>query len=497
MAQSDKANTAPEESAGTGTEQPGSGGGVDLDPVQAGIDMAVDAMDDLMEKTNYGNPVSSVIASLGNMFNTFLPNAIGEFLNTALKKVADKIDKAVNPNADARAQEHQMLAGGGFTDVTREVADVVGLNPDAFAADMKSAAAMLKDGTAPADGVPNQVMDVGAAISGSAKAYPLATAEALEAFSSVGEAWLSEHGEDYPGAEKDVKAVNQAMAEYYFESVMQAEAAGWELSEADRQAIGEFRMYGVDMAYDEFLEDHGEEFEKPRGDARVVRSDGSLEAGTGLDTESIRAAAEAEVNRGAMADHREDLDGVAGWEASTAETVVGIREAGPAGMGEAYMARLAEMQAYNDAAVSAIVQKYADDPEGRLAAEAGLAMRMQAGVGPLFDAMKEDQAAHGCFSDEQLEAVAGLKLTGVDVSYEDYVPGTGLCPIDASREDDGLYANAFGQDAGQGVLGTPSPDPGVEAGTSGTKKSYGDLAESKFGGIVDEKSGKDEYSIGE
>lgn len=486
-------NTTPENMGGTEPETPET---VDETGTGTTGDGDTSGSSD-SDQESYDSPLAGAIAALGNAFSDNLPEGIGNLAKQLFKMIAEKLEDSYQAAEDFQAQEDYLITGQNIPNVTREVADVMGANPVDFQKELSDTAAVMRGEMSPEEAGINRITEINDAISTSAQAYPAATGKSLQAFSVMGESWLqSKEMQDAfesgmmsrEQAEQDLATVNQTMAESYYESVRQAEQNGLQITEADREVLNNLNMYGVTQTYDEYVAMKEAELEDPTATPVSTtpeeppvasRSDGTLQESTDHDFSAAETSATAAVLNGEFVDTKRDTEVIEACQQDSADYINAVRGAddppNPQAMGDRYMTRMAELQAYNDYAISAIENKYADDPEAKAMATAGLALRMEASMGPMFDAMKEDQEAYGCFTPEQLEQLDNMNVTGVTTSYSEYIPGTTMFPPQIEPgEDDALYADALEQapasntaatPLAQGSLGQEGPAPEAPAQT--------------------------------
>lgn len=119
---------------------------------------------------------------------------------------------------------------------------------------------------------------------------------------------------------------------------------------------------------------------------------------------------------------------------------------------ETYRKLIEGLAAYESGAREGFDSIYADDPEKRAQAEAGLAKVMDASRGPVIESLRRIQDEYGLFTEEEMEQfgelLPGLNDDGLEAAIED------------SYEDSDLYAP---DDATLAALTERAADVGVQA----------------------------------
>lgn len=428
-----------------------------LDKLKAGMEA---------NEGEYGNVLSSILGAAGGMVGEMLPGTLGEMAKGIFTSLADKIEKIFGPKDEIRQEMTGEIMGMDVSDVAEAGAGIASSDHGRFAADLAEAAAESPGDAARA---PRGLSD---ALREAAAASPAAAGKALEGFDMAGKAWLEANGAQYPDAEENLRAVNRSLATAYYESVMQAEAGGLKLTAEDRKALRGLDMDGVSQTYSQYKAQREADPDYGITAGSVgMESDGSLVGGSGKDYGRAKAEAAALVAGGGLADARTDGAGMESFERQARDRVDLLRDglvpedggtmtsAKGRRLASGYMDIVTEYQAFNDAAMSAIGEKYGGDPEGKAAAEAGLALRMQAGMAPLFDAMKADMGRYGCFSESQLEKLDGLSVSGVTTKFSEYESGEAMFGESMSYgSGDEAYAKAMDVD---GIGRTLRPEVGV------------------------------------
>lgn len=367
-----------------------------------------------------------------------------------------------------RQQLSDLSLGGNFPSAADVGTEIATADPGRFSEDLATAAREV-------DG-----MDLASAVREAASVDPLSTGKALEDFSESGLQWFRENGGLYTGGWEDLKKVNCAVATAYYESVMQAEANGLVLTEGDREALENLDMYGVDQGYSKFKKERGRDPSYKitmEADGVGIKSDGSMTRSSKFD--SVKSDAKALVMSGDLSDPYRDKGAATEMGRNMENRIALMREgflpedgkkmtgSAKSGLMQGYVDIAKEMQAYNDAAMSAIEEKYKDDPAGRYAAESGLAVRMQAQMGPLFEALHADGQELDLFRNNtaKLGQIDRLKITGVDVKASDYEPGQALMSSSRSYGDESLYADALSDTSKMGRAAEAFFGNGVAAAT--------------------------------
>lgn len=545
---------------------------------QAEAEPAEDSYLNYGNENNYTSAIARAIDNIGNVFTsvpgvgTALKNLcsnIAAFCEEKFGDAAKQTDDAKSAVRDEMTYEIQASEGGrGATTAEIAVTEAVTADPTEFVGDLKLSADAIRNGIDLGDaGDGNLTENLRSAVGQAAAASPYGTANALQVFGDVGAAQIEsvypKGSKEYQAAMDDLAVLNQSMTGAYYEKLLSAERDGAILTDAEREAANNLSLDGVAVKYDEFV---------PGGDVSTAKSGRALsadkaehesivQAGRDL-ADSVRAEHEQDVLKKSDAIEAEADDTyIAKMEASARMDVIGgtlndLADADPAlgktnvtnplatadveielkiddvrtqfrndtdlgnpdpagAMGTNYMSLMRGLQAYNDAAVAAIQEQYADNPAGMAEATEGLANVMRNAAGPMFEAMGQDSAEKGCFTAEQVEALDGMSLTGVNVKFSDYQVGMDLktgevsldldsgYAVDLSEDDAALYGGAYMSDPGavEPINATAAPSVGSGGNKipnriwgerqSGAKSKY-DQAKAKFGfaaGDGDRQSG--------
>lgn len=452
--------------------------------------------------------LSAVINAAGSALGNMLPGVLGDMARSVFSTIADKLPALLSNGAGQKllGSVGSMISGFGDKDASIGMAGSLLSNFSDMGKGLEGIRQQLSDlslsgnfpsaadvGTEIATSDPGQFsedlakaakevdgMDLASAVREAASVDPLSTGKALEDFSESGLQWLRENGGLYTGGWEDLKKVNCAVATAYYESVMQAEANGLTLTEGEKKALEDLDMYGVDQSYSEFKKERKRDPSYKitmEADGVGIKSDGSMTRSSKLDP--VKSEAKALVMSGDLADPYRDKTAATEMGRNMENRIALMREnflpedgkkmtsSAKGSLMQGYVDIAKEMQAYNDAAMQAIEEKYKDDPSGRYAAESGLAVRMQAQMGPLFEALYADGQELDLFKNNKakLGQIDRLKITGVDVKASDYEPGQALMSSSRSYGDESLYADALSDTSKMGRAAEAFFSNGVAAAT--------------------------------
>ena len=324
------------------------------------------------------------------------------------------------------------------------------------------------------------VSDLQAAVTDTATATPVETGEALQMFNDEAKAHIdaayTPGSAEHQAAMDSLSTVMTGMTGTYYEAVMENEATGVKpLSVEDKAKIDGLNVEGVQVTYSEFLPGDDVSVGKSAATAKAsAREHEMIAEEAKLSTEALQEQEEADVLKASdgssyanvserekasndamqskarqqcltdgfiqaeKANEFSDFDHVhiafrekAGQlrtEVADQRSLAGTGQTPElqAQTADSYMAMMHGVQAYNDAAVQAIQEKYANDPRGMARATNGLAKNMRVMVTDAFNLLKDDDGALGFLSEADKAELDQMSFTGVNVKYSEYEKGMDL-----------------------------------------------------------------------
>lgn len=467
-------------------------------------DVPTEEEQQMEELMNYeGEYTSGVARALDNIGNVFKDSPIGDVFHKLAEVVEQKFGSVTSSaeqmeDVTAEVEDQIMDQGGERASEVKDAAVAASqTSPEAFVTDLEQTAQAMQEGTSPeAAGDGSLVTNLQQAVSENASLTPVETGEALQLFNNEAVAHIDaaydKGSAEHQQAMDSLSTVMGGMTSTYYEAVMENEASGVRpLSEDDKAKIDTLNVEGVAVSYSEYLpgdditvgkdadaadiaaQEHEQiaqsavanatALQKEKDQEVLKASDGSLYADVSESEASSNEKMEGQARMQVLTDgmiaadkanEHSDFDHVhiafrqkAGdlREASADARARAGENAGPEVQeqtAESYMSMMHGVQAYNDAAVQAIQEKYADDPRGMARATNGLAKTMRNMVGDAFDLLKDDDAALGFLSPEDKVELDQMSFTGVNVKYSEYHKGmnlkTGEMPSGKSVEEKSL-----------------------------------------------------------
>lgn len=441
-----------------------------------------ETVDELMDYAgDYTNGVARALDNIGNVFGD---TTLGQMFHSVAQAVEDRF--GTTQGSDLSVDEamrdemtKEVTSDDAYTQAEFSSLDVSDVSADDFVQDLSDAAS----------GNPDELMEkMQTAVSDTAVSAPVETAQAIQMFNDAAAGKIQEAyapgTSDYKGAMQNLSAVMGGMTGAYYDTLLSKELDGsLQLSEDQKKAINGLDVQGVQISYDEYLPGDDVSVNKSNYTAKQAVSDHKAlisesqvqNDGVSADSLDELKRSDGSVYKDVSEDEKQSNDMMAGQGRSMVvsggmldaadsndfddmriefdKKASDLREAtvhNQAVYGEGhetelkeqtaqnYMSMLHGVQAYNDAAVEAIEEQYADDLEKKALATQGLANTMRAAVGHSFDIVKNDNDAMDFLSEEDKAELDNMSFTGVNVKFSDYQSGMDLKTGDMPEKEDSL-----------------------------------------------------------
>lgn len=495
------------------------------------------------EDIEYSNGLARALDNMGEVFGE--NSAIGYIMDKAAAFVEDhfgsvtRIEDQARDMRDEMTKEIMAMDGHDTDYVMTASGEPARLGSEAFAEDLSKAAESIR-GNEGAEGTESKTLAFMDVIEKDGGIDPVDTAKALQFFNNTAVISIEQGSKngtvDREQAMQDLSDVMSDMTEDFYRSTRENELKGtYTLSEQEIQQIDEMTVAGVTVKYSDYqLGDdvsqgksagfpeavsvnYGKDVQNVQAAAQdgdiLKRSDGSSYENVSererQSNEAMKAQARSIVLSDGMiaADKASERTGFDEIHIAMDNMTNGLRSesfkkrqiAGgntddvKQSTAESYMTMMHGIQAYNDEAVKAIQDKYADDPSGLQRASNGLGKTMRAIVKDAFDVVKNDDAALQFLSKEDKAELDSMVFTGVNVSYSDYEKGMDLrkgsdlssgsafkeevvsSDPQYSDEERELYGNQFdSHEVPSGMkIQTASVDPALASQSKQIQSSFG------------------------
>ena len=458
------------------------------EPAEEVAEESKDEGKSLEELMNYeGDYTNGIARALDNIGNVFPEDSA---LNKFFKQLADKVEERFGSFTSSAEMTEDMREELTTEIVTRDggeafseskdavVAATSTANAEDFVAELHETAQSMESGESTVTVADNNVAAMTTVIEKNAELNPGDTAEAVQLFNDAAQAQIDAAYEpgsaEHTAAMDSLATVTAGMTEPVYEGALEAEKRG-ELAAGDKETLNALAdNEGVEVAYEAYTP--GADITAPNtGDAADVAAHDAIVAEAQEQMGMVQSADDISVLKKSDGHMFENLsegqqNGIhmmqsmgrtdviddtmrraASWKEGSMDFEridtdmrlhIGqlrreIHENRQANGEEGiylsnqqaaanYMDMMRGIQAYNDAAVDQIREKYQDDPLGQQKATEGLGKVMRTMVGNSFDALQNDDDALGFLSEEDIAELDAMQFTGVNLKYSEYQEGMDL-----------------------------------------------------------------------